>query len=159
MFEEIKDWWENTTEREQRLSLISAVVVFIAIVYFLLWQPLANNLAVSQKKLNNAQQTLQWVEVNSNKIIAAGLLDNQAGTSQNLSQLINSTARRNKINISRIQNRNGTVDLSINQIEFNQFIEWITTLQNQHNVQTVSVDISQDKVQGMIKVSRLSLSY
>ncbi|WP_160065099.1 type II secretion system protein GspM [Psychromonas sp. L1A2] len=159
MFEEIKDWWENTTEREQRLTIISAVVVFIAVVYFLLWQPLANNLAISQQKLNSAQQTLQWVEVNSNKIIAAGLIDTQTGTPQNLSQLINSTAKRNQINIARIQSRNGTVDLSINQIEFNQFIEWITVLQNQHNVQIASVDISQDKVQGMIKVSRLSLSY
>jgi len=159
MFEEMKDWWENTTEREQRLTVISVVMVFVAIVYFLLWQPLANNLAESQQKLNNAQQTLQWVEVNSDKIIASGLIDNQAGSPQNLSQLINSTARRNKINIARIQGRNGTVDLSINQIEFNQFIEWLTALQNQYHVQVVSVDISQDKVQGMVKVSRLSLSY
>lgn len=155
----MKDWWENTTEREQRLTVISVVMVFVAIVYFLLWQPLANNLAESQQKLNNAQQTLQWVEVNSDKIIASGLIDNQAGSPQNLSQLINSTARRNKINIARIQGRNGTVDLSINQIEFNQFIEWLTALQNQYHVQVVSVDISQDKVQGMVKVSRLSLSY
>ena len=159
MFEEMKDWWENTTEREQRLTVISVVMFFVAIVYFLLWQPLANNLAESQQKLNKAQQTLQWVEVNSDKIIASGLIDNQAGSPQNLSQLINSTARRNKINIARIQGRNGTVDLSINQIEFNQFIEWLTALQNQYHVQVVSVDISQDKVQGMVKVSRLSLSY
>ena len=159
MFEEIKEWWENITEREQRLAAISAVVIFIAIVYFFLWQPIANNLAVSQQRLTSVQQTLQWVDVNSNKIIAAGLNVNKGRAPQNLSQLINSTAKRNKINISRIQNRNGTVDLSINQIEFNQFIQWITTLQNRHHVQIVNVDVSQDKIEGMIKVSRLSLSY
>lgn len=159
MFEQLKEWWDNTTEREQKLTLLSGVVIFIAVIYFALWKPLANNLAESQASLLSAEQTLQWVKVNSNKIITSGLPTDSADKKQNLSQLINSTAKRNDIDISRIQGRSGTVDLSINQVEFNQFVEWTANLQNQYQVQILTADLSQDKVPGVIKVNRLSLSY
>jgi general secretion pathway protein M len=159
MIEQMKEWWDNATEREQTLSIVSAVVIFIALIYFALWQPLTNNLASSEASLKSAQQTLQWVEVNSNKIIASGLSSNDAVKKQNLSQLISSTAKRNNIDLARIQERNGVVDISINQVEFNQFVEWTTGLQNQYQVQIANADLSQDKVPGLIKVNRLSLSF
>ena len=160
MFEQIKEWWDNISEREQQLTFISLVVVFIAIIYFLIWQPIATNLAESQQKLQSSQQTLHWVESNANKLVAAGVGSNKTtARKQNLSQLISSTAKRNKIVISRIQNRNGSVDIWINQVEFNQFLKWITALQNQYQVQVNSADLNQDKIQGMVKINRLSLSY
>ena len=160
MFEQIKEWWDNISEREQQLTFISLVVVFIAVIYFLIWQPIATNLAASQQKLQSSEQTLQWVESNANKLVAAGVGNNKTtARKKNLSQLISSTAKRNKIVISRIQNRNGSVDIWINQVEFNQFLKWITALQNQYQVQVNSADLNQDKTQGMVKVNRLSLSY
>lgn len=160
MFEQIKEWWENLSEREQQLTFVTLLVVFIAMIYFLIWQPVATNLAESQQKLQSSQQTLQWVESNANKLVAAGVGNNKTtARKQNLSQLISSTAKRNQIVISRIQNRNGSVDIWINQVEFNQFLKWITALQNQYQVQVNSADLNQDKTQGMVKINRLSLSY
>ena len=160
MFEQIKEWWDNISEREQQLTFISLVVVFIAVIYFLIWQPIATNLAASQQKLQSSEQTLQWVESNANKLVVAGVGNKKTtARKQNLSQLISSTAKRNKIVISRIQNRNGSVDIWINQVEFNQFLKWITALQNQYQIQVNSADLNQDKTQGMVKVNRLSLSY
>ncbi|RBW41654.1 type II secretion system protein M [Psychromonas sp. B3M02] len=159
MFEQIKDWWESISQREQQLTFISAVILFIAFIYFIVWQPLANNLAASEQQLKNAQQSLEWVKVNANKVISAGGVNQDTGKRQTLSQLINSSAKRNQINITRIQSRNDTVDVWINQIEFNQFIDWITSLQNQHKVKINSADLSQDKVQGLVKINRLTLSY
>ncbi|WP_299666358.1 type II secretion system protein M [uncultured Psychromonas sp.] len=160
MFEQIKEWWDNISEREQQLTFISLVVVFIAVIYFLIWQPIATNLAASQQKLQSSEQTLQWVESNANKLVVAGVGNKKTtARKQNLSQLISNTAKRNKIVISRIQNRNGSVDIWINQVEFNQFLKWITALQNQYQIQVNSADLNQDKTQGMVKVNRLSLSY
>ncbi|MEJ6080070.1 type II secretion system protein M [Vibrio sp. 1-Bac 57] len=160
MFEQIKEWWDNISEREQQLTFISLVVVFIAVIYFLIWQPIATNLAASQQKLQRSEQTLQWVESNANKLVVAGVGNKKTtARKQNLSQLISSTAKRNKIVISRIQNRNGSVDIWINQVEFNQFLKWITALQNQYQIQVNSADLNQDKTQGMVKINRLSLSY
>lgn len=159
MFDQTKEWWQSNSEREQKLTLASLLVVFIALVYFILWQPISNSLTASELALKNAQQTLQWVEVNANKLVASGSVVDKIGEKQNLSQLISSTAKRRQIDISRIQGKQDSVNLLINQIEFNEFVQWMTTLQNQYQVQILSADLSRDRVQGMIKVNRLSLSY
>lgn len=159
MFEQIKDWWEGASEREQKLLLISAVVVFIGLIYFALWQPMSDELARKQQSLTNTQQRLTWVDKNSKKLIEAGVGTRKASNKSNLSQLINKTAKRYQINISRIQSRDGKVDVWINSAEFDQFVEWITKLQNQYGIFAQTVDISRGKEKGLIKVSRLSLSY
>lgn len=160
MIEQFKDWWEGTSEREQQLTLVSALVVFVAILYFALWQPFANNLAENEQKLQRAEQTLQWVETNAAKLVEAGISGvKKPKRKKNLSQLINSTAKRNLIKISRIQNQENKVDVWINEVEFNQFVSWMTTLQNKYDVKVISVDLNRQKIQGMIKVNRLSLSY
>lgn len=160
MLEEIKSWWEGTTEREQQLTLVSGVVIFVAIVYFALWQPLATNLVENEQKLQRAEQTLQWVETNAAKLVKAGVSDiKKPKRKKNLSQLINSSAKRNKINISRIQNQENKVDVWINEVEFNEFVSWMTSLQNRYNVKILSADLNRHKVTGSIKVNRLSLSY
>lgn len=158
--DQIKDWWESASEREQRLVLISAVVVLVGILYFALWQPLSNELTMQQQRLKQAQQTLKWVDSNSKKLVEAGVSSgNNSARKQNLSQLINKTSKRYQINISRIQSRENSVDVWVNSAEFNQFVEWTSKLKNQYGVQVQTVDISRGKEKGLIKVSRLSLSY
>lgn len=159
MFEQFKDWWEGASEREQKMVLASAVVVLIALVYFLLWQPLASEMETKQQALERAEQTLSWVENSSSKLIIAGVGGNKKSSRKSdLSQLINRTAKRYQVNISRIQSRDGRVDVWINRVEFKQFVDWLTKLENQYQVHIENVDINRGKEKGLIKVSRLSLS-
>jgi len=160
MFEQFNNWWEGITEREQQLTLASAAIVFVAALYFLIWKPLANDLADQRQKLEQAEQTLSWVEKNTSKLLVEGVGNNKRSSrKQNLSQLVNRTAKQSAISISRIQNGDDEVDVWINRVEFNQFIKWTTQLKNQHKVRINNVDLSKDKEQGVIRVSRLSLSY
>jgi len=160
MLEQFKTWWEETSEREQKLVLIAGGVFFLVLIYYLLWQPIASDLEAAEEKLTNTQQTLQWVEKNVNDLLAAGITQQtKLGKKQSLSQLINSTARRNSIDISRVQNDKERVDVWINEIEFTQFIKWITALKNDYAVNVVSVDINKTQREGAVKVNRLSLSY
>lgn len=160
MLEKIIERWDAISEREKQLTLSSIGVTFVAAIYFLLWQPMSENLADSQQKLKRAEQTLEWVETNATKLIEAGVTDStKTKARENLPQLINLTAKQNNISISRIQNRDGKVDIWINHVEFNQLVKWLTILQNKYQVQVHSTDLNNDSVQGVIKVNRLSLSY
>lgn len=160
MFEQIKEWWEGITAREQQLVSVGGGVAFLVIVYYLIWLPAASNLEANQQKLESTEQTLHWVETNVEKLLEEGLIQEQTlGRKQNLSRLISSTAKRNNINISRIQNQNEQVDVWINDVEFTAFLKWITALKNDTKVNVINVDISQNQTEGMVKVNRLSLSY
>ena len=160
MLEHIKNWWEEISEREQKLTLIAGVIIFFVTVYSLLWQPLSSNLAENKQKLAKVEQTLQWTEVTARTLVSQGINQNKKSQrKQNLSQLINRTSKRNNITISRINNQKKQVDVWIDNIEFTQFLKWITLLKNESNVHVVSVDISQQEIEGMVKINRLSLSY
>lgn len=160
MFEQIKEWWEGISAREKQLVSVAGGVSLLVIVYYLIWVPVSSNLEVSQQKLKNTEQTLHWVETNVEKLLVEGVKqDKTAATKQNLSRLISRTAKRNNINISRIQNQNEQVDVWINEVEFTAFLKWVTALKNDEKVNVINVDINQNQTEGMVKVNRLSLSY
>ncbi|WP_166739292.1 type II secretion system protein M [Psychromonas algicola] len=160
MFEQLKEWWEGISTREQKLVSVGGGVALLVVIYYLIWSPVASNLAASQQKLTSTEQTLYWVETNIEKLLEEGLIQEQTlGRKQNLSRLISSTAKRNNINISRIQNQNEQVDVWINDVEFTAFLKWVTALKNDTQVNVINVDISQNQVEGMVKINRLSLSY
>lgn len=59
----MKQWWNQLEERERKLVSIMLPVVFVALFYWLIWQPVhqglddANTAVQSQKKqLNKARQ-------------------------------------------------------------------------------------------------------
>jgi len=160
MLEQLKAWWAETSEREQKLVLVAGGVIFLVFIYYLLWQPIKSDLDAAKQKLSNTQQTLQWVEKNVNTLVTAGVTQTaKIGTKQSLSQLVSRTAKRNRINITRIQNEKTTVDVWINDVEFTQFISWITALKNNNGVTVLSVDISKAEREGTVKINRLSLGY
>lgn len=160
MIEQIKNGWEDASERDQKLVLILACVIIVAVIYFAFWKPLANDLANNQQQLKNAQQTLQWVEKNAAKLVQAGAnSQSKVQPKANLSQLVNRIAKQKNITISRIQTRAGQVDIWIKEVEFNAFIDWLSILKNKYNVQVNSVDLNRDKISGIVKVNRLALSY
>ena len=160
MFEQIKEWWEGITAREQQLVSVGGGIALLVIVYYLIWLPAASTLETNQQKLKSTEQTLLWVETNVEKLLAeGGIQDQTEGRKQNLSRLISSTAKRNNIDISRIQNQNEQVDVWINDVQFTAFLKWVTALKNDNKVSIINVDISQNQTEGMVKVNRLSFSY
>jgi len=160
VFEQIKEWWEGITAREQQLVSVGGGIALLVIVYYLIWLPAASTLETNQQKLKSTEQTLLWVETNVEKLLAEGGIQEQTeGRKQNLSRLISSTAKRNNIDISRIQNQNEQVDVWINDVQFTAFLKWVTALKNDNKVSIINVDISQNQTKGMVKVNRLSFSY
>ena len=61
----IKAWWHGLNIREQRLVLISGVCVSVFFLYSLIWVPLNDNLAKTEKTLANRQALLTWVSENT----------------------------------------------------------------------------------------------
>lgn len=159
MTEQLKNWWASLSDREQKLSLLSAAFLLLAIIYWGAWKPLATQIDDSKRQLNNAQQTLSWVEEKSALLVQSGASPQRA-TSQplTLQQLVSSSAKQYAIKFSRIENKKEQIEVVIADAEFDQLIRWLTTLTNQYYISVISADISKIEPQGHIKVNRLVLS-
>lgn len=160
MVERFNIWWESISEREQQLTSVSIFLIFVAVIYWGIWQPLSVQLETSENQLQRAQQTLSTIQERATELVLAGAgKKNSVSQKQNLSQIVNVSARQNGIVFSRIVNRNEQVEVLITNVEFNRFINWLSGLSEQYSVSVINVDISRADEEGYIKVNRLFLRY
>jgi len=160
MVERFNIWWESISEREQQLTLVSIFLIFVAVIYWGMWQPLSVQLAKSENQLQRAQQTLSTIQERATELVLAGA-GNKTAVSQkrNLTQVVNVSARQNGIVFSRIVNRNEQVEVLITNVEFNRFNNWLSGLSEQYSVSVINADLSRADKEGYIKVNRLFLRY
>ncbi len=154
--EQFKEWWASITQREQQLVMASAVVLGIAILYWGIWAPLADQLSESKKQLTRAEITLNWTQKNSTVLIKSGVGKPRA-KGANLTRVLNSSARTSGITFSRIVNKTDQVEVWIANVEFQVFLKWLTLLSNEHGVSVIKIDLSKSDQPGYIKVDRLLL--
>ena len=153
----MKAYWQQLERKDKQLFVALALTLLLAAGYWLVWQPLQTELANTQRKITAQTQTLEEVKVLGQKISELQDSTNTGSASQDLNQLINTTAQSNNIAISRIQAKSDSVQLWIDDVNFNQFVTWLEELSKQYEVDIQNVDISATDSPGMIKVSRLQL--
>jgi len=159
MIEQFKSWWDSITERERQLSILSAAFLFLAIIYWGVWKPLSTQIEASEKRLASSEQTLAWVEEKAGLLVQAGAGNSRVGLQPlTLQQIISRSAKQFGINFSRIESKTDQVEVVITDIEFDQFILWLTNLSNQNFISVVSTDFSKIDPLGHVKVNRLVLA-
>jgi general secretion pathway protein M len=154
--EQFKQWWESITSREQQLSLLSAILIVVAILYWGIWSPLASQLADNKQQLVNVKSSLSWTQEKANFLLQSGAT--QPKRSGNLTQILNRSASRKSITFSRIVNKQEQIEVWITNVEFDLFLQWLTDLKNQYGISVLNADLAKTDQQGYIKVNRLLLT-
>lgn len=149
--------YKALTEREQKLVILSAVFIVIALFYFAIWSPLNNALAQQQKLLDNQQSLLVWVKDSAAR---AQQLRRVSGSEKNFSgslpQAVNRTTAKHDIAISRMQPQNDELQIWVDQAPFNDVLEWLKSMENM-GVVILQADITTADAEGFIKIRRLRL--
>ena len=72
---------------------------------------------------------------------------------------VNKSAKQYGVKFSRIVNKKEQIEVWISDIEFDLFVRWLTTLNNQYSVSVISTDFSKIDKEGHIKINRLLLGH
>ncbi len=160
MVEQFKAWWQSISEREQKLFSLTGAFLLLAVLYWGVWKPLVTQLDNNKAQLVRAEQTLAWVEDKAAVLRKAGVADKKKTSSRlNLTQIVTRSAKQQGITFSRIVDRKGRIEVSVNDVEFNRFVSWLTVLSNQYSVSVINSDLSKTDKTGYIKIHRLLLGY
>lgn len=153
----IKQKFNQLTEREQRLVLISMIVVVVGIFYWLIWAPLNHSISTNSKAVAQQQTLLAWVQKSANRAVqlraAQGITANFTGS---LPQAVNQTAAQESIAISRMQPQGEELQVWVDQAPFNDVLSWLQGLEKL-GIKILDLDISEADVPGHIKIRRLKL--
>ena len=153
----MKEHWQQLEQKEKQLISLLIATLLLAGGYWLVWQPLQNDISNTQRKVNVQTQTLADVKAIGQKII--NLQGGQVSSPEagDLNQLVSRSAKRNKIMITRIQAKEDTLQVWIDDVNFNQFTAWLEQLNKQYGIEIQNIDLSVSDKKGMVKVRRLQL--
>jgi general secretion pathway protein M len=153
----LKAYYVQLSDREQRLVLLSAVLLVIAVFYWGLWSPLSQSVERGQTALNSQQELLLWVQKNANR---AKQLQGSAGQNAqltgSLAQEVNQSASRLNITISRMQPQGDELQVWVDQVPFNDVLSWLQSMESK-GVVILDVDVAETSAPGQIKIRRLKL--
>ncbi|AYM87907.1 MULTISPECIES: type II secretion system protein GspM [Pseudoalteromonas] len=155
MKKQIMQYWRSLKEQEQQLIMVAGGIFVIFVLVMGIFRPLNNAIDKAKKSYVTQQELLVWVDESIVKLKAAG--NTQAISNQNISQVVNSTRSRYRITISKMQPNDNSLRLTLDSVEFNQLIEWLDELVNQHGLTVENLDLSKDDKSGFVRVSRLVL--
>ncbi len=154
----IKQWWQQLNVREQRLVLAMGSAVLVFLLYTLLWKPLNTNLANTENKLASRQALLTWVDENVTRYQA--IKPNALGkkTSGSLSSIINRTANRYQLTITRMQPQGDSLQVWLDTAPFTELLIWLEHLANNEGLQVQAIDLASSDKAGEVRVRRLQLT-
>ncbi|WP_289107883.1 type II secretion system protein M [uncultured Pseudoalteromonas sp.] len=155
MKKQIIQYWRSLKEQEQQLIMVAGGIFVVFVLVMGIFRPLNNAIDKAKKSYVTQQELLVWVDESIVKLKAAG--NTQAISNQNISQVVNSTRSRYRITISKMQPNDNSLRLTLDSVEFNQLIEWLDELVNQHGLTVENLDLSKDDKSGFVRVSRLVL--
>ena len=152
----IKSWFKSLSEREQKLVSMGGSVGIVCLLYFTIWSPLNTSIETHKAALATEKETLIWVKEQTARANILRASSTKTSYSGSLTQLVNQTTRSANIPVSRMQPQGEELQVSIDQVPFNDLIKWLDTLEKR-GVQVILSDVSEVDAQGFVQVRRLQL--
>jgi general secretion pathway protein M len=152
----VKIWFASLSEREQKLVSIAGSVAILLVFYFGIWSPITSATADQKLAVESDKQLLSWVQEQSSRAITLRQSSNKTAFSGSLTQVVNQTTRSANIPIARMQPQGEELSVSIDQVVFNDFLQWLKNLEDR-GVIIIQSDVSEVDSLGYVQVRRLQL--
>jgi general secretion pathway protein M len=155
----MKDWWFSLQPRERLMIAGCGAVIAIALLYVMVWAPLAEARAQAALNVKAQQETLSWMRQASLQVRQARQTVPTAtviGDNRSLLSIVDSSATqagvREPIVRMEPEGDNG-VTLSMDNAEFDAVILWLGALKRGYNVDVVQVSITPTNTPGRVDTS------
>lgn len=153
----IQSWWLSISQREQRLVVVCVLLVVLGGLYWGMVQPVAARADNAQVRIQSEKQLLSWVKNKADVIAAQREQGAPSISNLPINQAISSSVGRFNVELIRMQPRGEQFQVWLAPMAFNQFINWIAFLEENHGIKVVFLDMDKGDKEGVIEVKRLQL--
>jgi len=139
----VREWFDNLSERERNLVYAAGALVGVALVYLVLVLPFQTSGKRMASRVQQKTADLAWMQASAPQAMAAAGVA-QAGGGESLVVLVDRTAREAGLGASlRDQSPDGNngLRLQIEGASFDTLVTWLASLQQQHGVSIESATI------------------
>ena len=139
----VREWFDNLSERERNLVYAAGALVGVALVYLVLVLPLQASGKRMASRVQQKTADLAWMQASAPQAMAAAGVA-KAGGGESLVVLVDRTAREAGLGAAlRDQSPDGNngLRLQIEGASFDTLVTWLASLQQQHGVSIESATI------------------
>lgn len=152
----MKEWWQHLSNREQKLVLLSGIFIIAIVFYFLIWSPVSGSLTTLQNNVTQEQQLLSWMrtavlqlETNSSTNLGNTTV-NAATLFTTIENSLTSNGLKSELKDIK-QNQDGTITLTFDQVDFDDLINYLISLQQQYGIIITTFNSSKLPNTGYVK--------
>jgi len=156
----LQQWWLSLVKREQIVVAILAIVMILLMFQMMIWKPLHQGRDNATNSVEKQAELLQWMK---QRAALATQLKHQLPSrakvkGKSISQIINTTASRAKIEINRFQTSgDNSVQVWLDNVDFSKLLLWLETIQKKQGIVVESLSVSETAKPGIVSV-RMTLT-
>ena len=133
----VREWFDNLSERERNLVYAAGAVVGVALVYLVLVLPFQTSGKRMAARVEQKTADLAWMQASASQAMAAAGVAQAGSGGESLVVLVDRTAREAGLGASlRDQSPDGNngLRLQVQGASFDTLITWLANLQQQYGV-------------------------
>ncbi|RXJ72665.1 general secretion pathway protein GspM [Veronia nyctiphanis] len=155
----IVTYWQNLSQREQRMLLIASVFFFIGILYWGIVQPLQERHARAESRLKAEKSLLTFAETKAAEIESLRKITGggPANRNQPLTRVVTSSVKQFNLELIRFQPSKDELQVWLKPMPFNTLVNWIDYLSAKYGVNVTALELGKTNTQGQVEVKRLQL--
>jgi len=153
---ELKARFDQLPLRQQWLLVAAAILIVVYIAVAVIYRPLVNKRDLLSQQNAGAERTLQWMrgaiaEIKS--LRGAGNASAATTSGMTLSQLVESSAARHGLRVSRFQPAgDDEAQVWLDKVAFDSVVLLLDQLENQYGLDVLSVAINGANAPGLVNV-------
>lgn len=153
----MKQWWQNLSTRERRIVLATGLMLLLVILYRNLWTPLQQHLQSQHNQVEQLQQQLSWMQQQAPLVRQMKRSPPPVARTGDISGTISNSSQAYQIVLKRIQPQGSNALVEIDVTGFDQLINWLGMLEQQHGITPQQIELQRTGTPGKIQVRRLLL--
>lgn len=155
----MRNWFDTLEVRERLFVMVGGFVVLCAVLYFLVWMPLARGQATLSTNVNALERAIAELKTISASRDSSGNSQSViAGVNQSLVVIVDTTLRERGLynSLQRSQpTRDNGIRVEFENAAFDDLILWLGELGNRYDLQVISGSFSTSRqdAQGRVNAS------
>lgn len=153
----MRDWWINLSLRDKQFLSGGALVLSCFLLYSLIWSPLTQTINHLRNQIRQSYELLHWMQHADAQITALAktsqtktALNNQSLLSVVQAQLTNSHFASHLTQLRQAEN--DSVQVSLQKIDFDEFMRFIMMLWKTYNLVVVQMTATPTAVVGEVNI-------
>jgi len=152
--EQIKAWYSSLDEKDQKISIVAAVIITLLIIYLILLSPVNDSVSSLEKEVAAKQKTINWMKAQVPIILSSKGGPSARTSNQALSSIVNTTTNRFNLPVSRRDSKSpNEMQIWFDNVSFDSFLRWSNELKTRHGVSISTANIRSQDSNGITSIN------